>query len=80
MSLLAHFSGITLYSTLYQCIRTLLAGVVGIEPTLMVLETTVLPLYDTPIYPTIWCRRIMIINYEALNLQETYQLVLRNLF
>ena len=26
-----------------------LAGVVGIEPTLTVLETGVLPLYDTPI-------------------------------
>ena len=27
---------------------TALAGVVGIEPTLTVLETAVLPLYDTP--------------------------------
>ena len=28
---------------------SILAGVVGIEPTLTVLETGVLPLYDTPI-------------------------------
>ncbi len=34
---------------LYRHIYTVLAGVVGIEPTLTVLETAVLPLYDTPI-------------------------------
>ena len=29
-----------------------LAGVLGIEPSLIVLETTVLPIYDTPKYKT----------------------------
>ena len=33
---------------LYQPYSTKMAGVVGIEPTSMVLETTVLPLYYTP--------------------------------
>lgn len=32
----------------YQTCISYLAGVVGIEPTSMVLETTVLPLYYTP--------------------------------
>ena len=35
----------SIYSCYYQ-----MAGVTGIEPALMVLETTVLPLYDTPKY------------------------------
>ena len=77
MSLLAHFSGVNLYSTLYQSIRTLLAGAVGIEPTLTVLETGVLPLYDTPI-KQVNVHRLKIINYEGLYLQETYQLDQRN--
>ena len=40
-----------------------LAGVVGIEPTLTVLETGVLPLYDTPISQTAY----KIINYGEQN-------------
>ncbi len=54
-----------------------LAGVVGIEPTLTVLETGVLPLYDTPI-KQVKFHRLKIINYEELYLQETYQLDQRN--
>ena len=55
----------------------LLAGVVGIEPTLTVLETGVLPLYDTP-SKQVKFHRLKIINYEELYLQETYQLDQRN--
>ena len=33
---------------LYQTNASLMAGVTGIEPALTVLETAVLPLYDTP--------------------------------
>ena len=54
-----------------------LAGVVGIEPTLTVLETGVLPLYDTPI-KQVNVHRLKIINYEGLYLQETYQPDQRN--
>ena len=50
-----------------------MAGVVGIEPTLTVLETGVLPLYDTPI-KQVNAHRLKIINYEERYLQETYQL------
>ena len=46
--------------------NAILAGVVGIEPTLTVLETGVLPLYDTPILSEL-SHRDMIINYEAQN-------------
>lgn len=52
-----------------------MAGVVGIEPTSMVLETTVLPLYYTPISAV----ANKIINYVLFDLQETYQLFLQNL-
>ena len=41
-----------------------MAGVVGIEPTLTVLETGVLPLYDTPMLSEL-SHRDMIINYEG---------------
>ena len=54
-----------------------MAGVVGIEPTLTVLETGVLPLYDTP-SKQVKIHRLRIINYEERYLQETYQLVQRN--
>lgn len=54
-----------------------MAGVVGIEPTLTVLETGVLPLYDTP-SKQVKFHRLKIINYEGLYLQETYQLDQRN--
>ena len=37
------------FDKLFAKIINKLAGVVGIEPTLTVLETGVLPLYDTPI-------------------------------
>ena len=40
-----------------------MAGEVGIEPTLTVLETAVLPLYDTPITLGEYLHRDMIINY-----------------
>ena len=58
---------------------TILAGVVGIEPTLTVLETAVLPLYDTP-SKQVNTHRLRIINYEELYLQETYPLDQRNSF
>ena len=54
-----------------------LAGVVGIEPTLTVLETGVLPLYDTP-SKQVNIHRLRIINYVERYLQETYQLDQRN--
>ena len=38
------------FDKLFAKIINKLAGVVGIEPTLTVLETGVLPLYDTPIF------------------------------
>ena len=36
------------YILLYQTNAFIMAGVTGIEPALTVLETAVLPLYDTP--------------------------------
>ena len=56
-----------------------MAGVTGIEPALAVLETGVLPLYDTPSKQVI-IHRLRIINYEERYLQETYQLDQHNSF
>ena len=51
---------------MYRHIYTTLAGVVGIEPTLTVLETAVLPLYDTP-NKQVNFHRLRIIDYEGQN-------------
>ena len=44
-----HFTTIAIVIIFYRFINYKMAGVVGIEPTLMVLETIVLPLNYTPI-------------------------------